>query len=238
MSTAQRYTAIIAPSDMLVPAPGICPDAYFNTHAERGLVWLPERGMGWLRVTDDAEQVYDADYWNKYVGYAQTEQGRRITAARVALVDRHCSPMHTLIDVGIGCGDFIDACNQNALGFDINPVAVKWLEARGIFADPRQHSVHALTLFDAFEHIADIDRMLANAKQWVFVTIPIVPGDGPPRPDWRHWRVSEHCWYFTRKGFIDYMAAQGFECVEHCTMESLLGRLDSDTFAFKRVRPC
>jgi hypothetical protein len=232
MSTALRgLTAIIAPSEMLVPAPGICPDAYFNTAAETGLVWLPERGMGWLRVTD---APYDAEYFDKYVGYSQNEQGRAITAARVALVEKYVLPFERLIDVGIGCGDFVDSCTCDAYGYDINPAAIEWLNARGRFVDPYKATPDALTFWDALEHIPDVHRMIANAKRWVFASLPIVPGDGPPALNWKHLRRDEHCFYFTRKGFIAWMGAQGFECVECHAGEILLGREDIETFAFRR----
>ena len=230
MSTAARF-AILEPGATLVHVPGVCADPYFNAAADQELVWLPSKGMGYLPVN---ESPYDADYWQKYVGYAATEQGRRITAARCALVDKYMGPHETLIDVGIGCGDFIDSCKQQALGFDINPVAVKWLETRGIFADPYRHAVHALTFWDAIEHVPDAHRMLANAKRWAFASLPIVPGDGPPPRDWKHLRPDEHCWYWTRRGFISWMSAQGFECVECHAGETLLGRDDIETFVMRR----
>lgn len=228
-----RITAIFAPSEMLVPGPGICDDPVFNAHAEQDLVWLPSLGVGYLPVT---EQPYDADYFAKYEGYALTPMGRAITAARVALVERHAQ-RRNLLDVGIGSGDFLDAIGGRDIarfGFDVNPVAVEWLRERGLFLDPYDVSVDVLTFWDSLEHIPDVHRMIANARRWVFCSLPIVPGDGPPRADWKHYRTDEHCWYFTRRGLIRWMDAQGFDCVECNASEDLLGREDIETFAFRR----
>jgi hypothetical protein len=200
------------------------------------LVWLHEQGIGYLNVN---EAPYDAAYFEKYEGYAATEQGRAITDARVALVMRHMV-VGDVADVGIGSGDFVQAMRDRSArhatyGYDINPAGIAWLNERDAHLDPYTNQVDALTFWDALEHIPDVARMIANARRYVFCSLPIVPGDGPPALDWRHLRRDEVCWYFTRRGFVAWMAAQGFECVEHGTPESLLGRLDIVTFAFRRI---
>lgn len=198
-------------------------------------VWAPELGMGYYPVK---EQPYDAAYFDKYVGYAESDQGRAITAARVDLVARHAS-VASLIDVGIGSGDFVEKGATTLLatvyGFDVNPAGVAWLQARRRYADPRAYPADALTFWDALEHIPDAADLLRNAAEWVFCSLPIVPGEGPPRMDWKHLRKDEHCWYWTRAGFIRWMGQQGFECVECNAMETLLGREDIESFAFRRV---
>jgi hypothetical protein len=113
-------------------------------------------------------------------------------------------------------------------------VAVVWLKDRHLYRDPREQPVHGLTFWDVIEHIPNPEAMLENARRFVFVSLPVVPGDGPPPAGWKHLRRDEHCWYFTRRGFIEWVEAHGFECVEHNTMESLLGRDDIGTFVFRR----
>jgi hypothetical protein len=187
--------------------------------------------MGFFPVT---AAPYDAEYWQKYVGYADTVMGRAITAARVELVKRyaHC---HAVVDVGIGCGAFIEARDSSlTYGFDINPVAVEWLEQRGMLLNPYESTVYAATFWDAIEHISDAHRMLANVERFAFMTVPIIPGNAPPPNGWRHFRPDEHCFYWTRNGLIAWMGEQGFTCREHNTMESLLGREDANTFVFER----
>jgi hypothetical protein len=231
-----QLTAIIAPADMLVPAGGSSPDPTFAAAAEAGLVWLPERGMGWLHVD---EAPYDAAYFEKYRGYAVTDMGAAITAARIELVRRYCGPCAALVDVGIGSGDFLEALVMDGFtragGYDVNPAGIEWLRRRGWYVDPYERPVDALTLWDALEHIPEAARLLAGVRQWVFVSLPIVPGDGPPPADWKHLRRDEHCWYWTRRGLLWWMGEQGFECIEHGTPESLLGREDIETFVFRRM---
>lgn len=204
-------------------------DAVFEAWAEESLVWLPEKGMGRLRVT---EAPYDASYFGKYQGYAATEQGRQITAARVELVRRRTK--NHVIDIGIGCGDFITTRNGWTWGYDVNPAGIEWLQRWGLWRDPYKEPTDAITLWDTLEHIPNPSALLDNVRTWVFVSLPIVPGDGPPPLDWKHLRRDEHVWYWTQQGFVRWMDAHGFKCVEHSRMEETLGREDIGTFVFRR----
>jgi hypothetical protein len=203
----------------------------FDRWAAEGLVWLPERGMGWLTVT---EAPYDASYFAKYRQYAATPMGSAITWSRIKLVERHAGRA-LVCDVGIGCGDFVESRPAPTVGYDINPVGAEWLHQMGAWLDPWEVPVPALTFWDCLEHIPDPARLLANALEWVFVSLPIVPGDGPPPLDWKHFRRDEHCWYWTAAGFIGWMREHGFECVEQNDEETRLGREDILSFAFRRV---
>lgn len=220
-----------------VPRPVQARDLSFLSWLSEGLVWLPERGMGFYPVT---AQPYDAAYFDKYRGYARTEQGQAITAARVELVQRHLYGPAPLCDVGIGCGDFVTEMAKRSpllevYGYDINATGVEWLTSQRRYHNPWVEAVTALTLWDALEHIQDAASLLLGAQEWVFCSLPIVPGDGSPPADWKHLRRDEHVWYWTRAGLIRWMAEQGFECVECNAMETLLGREDIESFAFRRV---
>lgn len=201
--------------------------------AAQGLVWLPERGMGYYPVRPDG--VYDEQYFAKYMLYAETPRGRHLNEIRTSLVARHAGREAALIDVGIGCGAFIEERGPGAWGFDVNPAGVAWLEDRGLFRDPRQDPAPILTFWDSLEHIPEPGPFLAGAQEWAFVSLPIFrDADHVLRS--RHFRRDEHCWYWTRGGFIAWMGEHGFSCVEHGTPESLAGREDIHTFVFRRER--
>lgn len=186
--------------------------------------------MGWYPVT---EAPYNAGYFAKYEAYAATAMGAAITAARAALVDRW-APGARVVDVGIGCGDFVRA-RPNTYGFDINPAGVCWLKDRWLWQDPYEVPADAITLWDCLEHIHNPARLLRSARRWVFVSLPVVPGEGPPPMDWKHLRRDEHCLYWTEPGFVAWMAEHGFACRQASRVEEQLGREDVGTFAFERV---
>lgn len=229
MSLAAQMEAASGP--VLMP-PGFPTDVVFDGVARDQLVWLPELGMGRLKVVD---APYDAEYFEKYERYAATEMGRAITRARVGLVDAYTRG--TVVDIGIGCGSFIEGRGRlNTWGFDINPEGVRWLKDSACYLDPYAEDVQSVSLWDTLEHIPDPGALLRRVREFVFVSLPIVPGDGPPPLDWKHLRRDEHCWYWTRAGFRRWMDAHGFTEIECSPMEQALGRSDILTFVFRRRR--
>lgn len=212
----------------------------FERRALDGLTWWPERGMGYFPVRSNG--VYDLAYFQKYQAYAATAQGRAITRARAELVIRHLGWEAWLLDVGIGCGAFLEHMRKpqdsHAFGFDVNPAGVNWLMDKGWWSLPDENrggwdrSWQAMTFWDSLEHIPEPTETLLHTE-WAFMTLPIFTG-----PDHvlhsKHFRRNEHYWYFTRRGLVDWMASQGFTCIEHNTMEQLLEREDVDTFVFRR----
>lgn len=187
-------------------------------------------GMGYVPLHD--EGTYDDAYFEKYVRMADTDMGRKLTSSRIDLVARH----HTgpVLDVGIGAGQFVTARKEPTFGFDVNPQAIEWLKDRRLFADPYREAFRALTFWDSLEHIPDPAAAIARAGEWVFVSLPIFEGPEHCLQS-RHLRPGEHIWYFTHGGLENWMAHQGFELVEHNTIESDLGRDGIGSYAFRRV---
>lgn len=194
------------------------------------LLWA-RQGMGAL-VVDDLP--YDEAYFAKYQKMNLTNQGRRITEARVDLVARHAGGASHVLDVGIGSGAFIMGRAGWTYGYDINPAGVLWLKERGRWKDPYEKPFPAASLWDVLEHIPQPKRLLDNVKRWVFMSCPIWPGDGAPSRDWKHYKSNEHCWYWTKDGLVAWMREHGFECREATAVETTLGREDIGTFAFER----
>lgn len=204
-------------------------DRVWTQHCSRSLHWLPERGMGYYPVQ---HQPYNQDYFDKYVGYAQTQTGRALTQARIDLVARHYDG--PLVDVGIGCGQFVER-RPFTQGYDVNPAGVEWLQQRGLFCHFYFSDCYAASFWDSLEHIPAPHLALDQVRQWAFVSIPIFD-DAQHVLRSKHFRRDEHFWYFTEAGFLDWMADHGFECVESSRMECDLGREDIMSFALRRVR--
>jgi hypothetical protein len=202
--------------------------------AARRLTWWPEIGIGFYPVEAGIEP-YDQEYFDRFGRDAQSFIGRALMAARVAFVAQHCSG--PLVDIGIGAGAFIEARALTAptYGYDVNPAGVGWLKDRGLWVDPYIADHHAISLWDVLEHIQDYPALLANVRQWLFVSLPIFR-DVDHAMTSKHFRPTEHCWYFTKAGLLWAMRREGFELVEENTMETELGREDIGSFAFRRRR--
>lgn len=154
--------------------------------------------------------------------------------ARCDFVERHFRG--TLCDVGIGCGAFVDLRRRRlrtTYGYDVNPAGVRWLDERMLFADPYRQAFCAMTFWDVLEHIDDWQALLANCREWLFLSLPIFR-DAEHALGSKHFRPAEHCWYFARDGLVFALASCGFSLVTENTMETDLGREDIGTFAFRR----
>lgn len=229
MSEAERE--VLGATEVLIPR-----DAVFarwagqTPNAESGLIWAPQ-GMGALAYPS---VPYDADYFARYIRYANTELGRKLTQARLDLVRQFYGDGH-VIDVGIGCGAFVEARGGWTWGYDVNPMGVSWLKDHGRYRDPYEREFGCGTFWDVIEHIPEPGLILAQIRRWVFISCPIVPGDGPVTEDWKHYKPGEHLWYWTREGLIDWMREHGFRCRYRGIAETVLGRDDIGSFAFERV---
>jgi hypothetical protein len=199
-----------------------------------GLIWWPELGLGHYPVTAGVEP-YDQEYFERFGRDAQTPLGRALMKGRYEFVERHYQG--TLVDVGIGSGAFVAlrrSFDRPTYGYDVNPAGVRWLNERMLLADPYRVPVAAMTLWDVLEHIPDYHLLLANVREWLFVSLPIFR-DAEHVLRSKHFRPTEHAWYFTQPGLVFAMKQCGFELVSESTVETDLGREDIGTFAFRRV---
>jgi len=198
---------------------------------DNGMTWIPDLGVGYCPQQPAAE-FYGQSYWDEYVRRSSTPMGKKITQQRVELVDTYLPSTAPVLDIGIGCGHFIETRKGTTFGHDVNPVGVIWLHERGIFRDPRD-GFSNMTFWDALEHIPDASRVLAACKGFAFVTLPIFRDEAHVRES-RHFKPGEHLWYFTRSGLIRWFKGLGFQLKECNAMETVLGREDIETFVFKR----
>jgi Methyltransferase domain len=205
--------------------------------ATRRLTWWPELGLGHYPV-ESGFAPYDQAYFDRFDRDAHTDLGKALMRARCNFVDQHYRG--PLVDVGIGSGAFIELRWQDGLptfGYDINPAAIEWLKKRCLLFNPYFGAFNgAVTLWDVLEHLPDFQSLLTNARDWVFLSVPIFR-DAEHALRSKHFRPLEHYWYFSRDGLIYAMQICDFALVSENTMETELGREDIGTFAFRRSRP-
>lgn len=205
----------------------------FYDKLKGGLIWLPQCGIGWYPVQDQK-----ADYFDHYDGLKTTPIAKELNTFRVEFVERHFQG--TVLDVGVGDGSFIRTrladCTAATFGYDIDPKAVTWLETNNVWDDPFEEEgdcFRCMTFWDSLEHIEEPGRFLNLCTSWVFVSIPIFE-NGDAVLASKHFKPAEHRWYFTRSGFIGFMAGFGFDCKEVNATETNLGREGIMSFAFKK----
>lgn len=178
---------------------------------------------------------YAKEYYEKYVGYEGTNIADALNRCRTELTERHCA---SVLDVGIGSGEFIKKSKIQTYGYDINPCAIQWLKEKQIFLDPYQDSldrVQGISLWDTLEHIPRPDLLLCRLSpgHYVFISIPILPDLLRIREN-KHYKPNEHYYYFTKEGLLKYMSDMGFECDDINDKEIEAGREGVLTFVFRK----
>jgi hypothetical protein len=194
-----------------------------------GIFWDSKNKVGFYPVV--ANGTYDQSYFERYNSYRETEMGKAITGYRVGLVNKWCGQSKVL-DVGIGCGQFIDA-RPGTHGYDVNPHGIRWLIDRGLWHDPHFINPDNATFWDSLEHIERPVELLERVKWHVFISTPIYR-DLDHAASSKHFKPDEHFWYFTRNGLVSLMKSIGFNLLEESRVETELGREDIGTFAFRR----
>jgi len=197
-----------------------------------GLVWLADWGIGYLPIDHSGQKM---QYFDEYSQFAETEMDTSITNFRKSLVDRHgCSCHERVLDVGIGCGQFLKAVDRS-VGYDVDPKSIEWLKNNNRFFDIEADdvsSIGCLTFWDSIEHIEDPSPFLDTNRFRVFISTPIYRDLDHVKSS-KHYKPNEHVWYFTELGLIRYMDEYGYELVYKCYEETKLGREDIGTFVFR-----
>lgn len=195
------------------------------------LIWYDDLGIGYYPV--DLVGQYDKAYWERYVRYRSDPIADPLMKSRSELVERLYGD-GTVVDIGIGSGHFIDARQASTFGYDVNPIAIRWLLDRDLWWDPYVRDPEVVTCWDSLEHMARPEALARCVKSMIFLSIPIFLNQDHVRRS-KHYRPDEHFWYFTRDGLIEWMTRYGFRLVGENQMETDLGREDIGTFVFKRT---
>jgi SAM-dependent methyltransferase len=176
---------------------------------------------------------YDKSYFENYVHREDSEIARKLNVARTSLSEKYCD---CVVDVGVGSGEFIKKSKIKVLGYDINPVGVKWLEERGLFTDIYDEvpvEVRGFTLWDTLEHIQNPQKLLKCVRpgDFLFVSMPIFSEIEKVRES-KHYKPGEHLYYFEKNGLIIFLDDSGFSLVEYNDKETQAGREGIGSFVF------
>lgn len=197
------------------------------------LSWCQEEGI--MFQTDMTRSVdYGVDYYEKYIKYEATDIATKLNEGRTTVTEKYCT---SILDIGIGSGEFIKSSQIEVFGFDINPVAVQWLKDQGIYRNPydQMPNVGGLSFWDSLEHIPNPNALLSLLRhgQFAFISIPIF-ADLQKVKQSKHYRPDEHYYYFTKEGMVKYMTDSNFKLIEIEDFEIKAGREDILTFVFQK----
>jgi hypothetical protein len=197
------------------------------------LIYDYQRGIAYEESSE--VMVYSESYFAQYAKYEGSQISHDLNAFRVSLTHRYCD---SIIDIGIGSGEFLKNCRISCNGFDVNSVAEAWLKQQGLWADPYQEEWRwdGASLWDVIEHIPEPGRLFDRmpAGTYAFFTIPFFHSLDEVVSSKHYKPGGEHLRYFTREGFVIYMGDFGFDFLEESDAESKAGRCQVMSFAFRK----
>lgn len=198
------------------------------------------RGVAYQADMRVGRKSYDDSYFAAYQSLSGSPVELALNNGRCALLARHAPANTTVIDIGIGNGSFVRAAlaqGFQAMGHDINPAAVAWLQAEGLFSGAYR-DFDALTLWDSLEHMENPEVVLKRVRRGAIMCVAIpVMKDILRVHESKHYKPGEHLYYWTAQGFIDWMALYGFRLLEQSSHETDAGREAIAAFAFCRDLP-
>lgn len=214
----------------------------FDCVKDDDLCICEHRGCAFQRDMSKGRIEYGGQYFETFTSpdYTVSECAQAVNRGRLDFIERHLWKGDSILDIGAAACVFVRGAvdrGWKAKGFDIMPQAVARLMEGGLYAeDPAKFK--AVTMWDSLEHMEDPGALLRriNKDAFLFVSIPIMPSVYEVRGS-KHWKPGEHFFYFTSRGFIDYMALHGFRLLEESPHETEAGRDSIGAFAFKRDLP-
>ena len=183
---------------------------------------------------------YNRDYFERYLDYDNTPLGRAITKFRVGVVNKLVSYRRRpsfLLDVGSGTGKFLKELHRRtpikAHGIDPAPDSLSWLHENKRVSTRTRYNV--LTFWDSLQHISEPGRLFEEYHpKHVAVSIPIYTSKEQIRHHTK-FKPDQYKWYFTRKGFIDWMDSYGYEMLDsYRDEEQKWDHVAVQTFTFMR----
>jgi hypothetical protein len=197
------------------------------------LIYDYARGIAYEDNTDTMS--YAEDYFAHYKKCEGTQIANALNEFRVGLSHKYCK---SIIDIGVGSGEFLKSCRIPCNGYDVNPVAEEWLKECSLWADPYAESWRwdGMSLWDVIEHIPAPGLLFSRVPvgAYVFLTIPFFYSLDEIVHSKHYKPTGEHLRYFTRDGFVMYMDGFGFDLLEESDAESKAGRHQVMSFAFKK----
>jgi len=195
---------------------------------------------------------YDTPYLDNYRKLARTLFSIRLCQWRRAYAESWGkSDNDMFLDYGCGYspllekiyfGDWIEDLGE-WFGTDCNEeigllehMLLKWVDPNHV----KLEQYNVVCFFDVIEHLRNYKDILSQIgiNNVIVITVPVWQDFDNIQEiiHWRHYKPGEHFLYGSVQGWQKEICANGFELINCTDYESSLGRLDSWTMAFRKVK--
>jgi len=216
---------------------------YQSIDIDTNLRWCPFQDIFYHPHTEYIKH-YDNAYFQHYKELENKDTTNKLNSFRCQLVKKYCKD-NPILDIGIGCGTFIEKYNGKAWGFDICEPSINWLKEREIYTNPwfEKNNFKGYCFWDSFEHILHPSILINSfeSNSYIFISMPIFPDEficesiaetHKNITSWKHFKPGEHHLYMGQQALINYMEDINCKLVETLDAETKIGRQDIQTFVF------
>lgn len=176
-------------------------------------------------------QTYDKAYVAKRYD-SIPEAVRRMSFLRAGFIIGAVGPIHSLLDVGYGNGDFLSiwrlwaSWSVDLWGLDISGYPLPKGSRQADMGQLEAWPWDLVTFFDSLEHMADLGFLRRMKARHVAMTIPwcrIENGIDWFR-FWKHRRPGEHLHHFSPISLVRMMEDAGYKFMTYCSLEDAIRR--------------
>jgi len=166
--------------------------------------------MGIVEKVYNKKNIYNKDYYDRFVERASSKIGEEIYLSRWDLIEKYCHGDMSLLDYGCASGAFHKSSRNGFKcdGFDVNPYSG--------FNKLPDECPDILTMWDVIEHLTDpIEELRKFPSKYLFISTPNVGAVKGDIKKWRHYRPGEHLHYFDIHSLRESMNELGYDILEH-----------------------
>jgi hypothetical protein len=174
------------------------------------------------------KQKYDLEYVSKrYDAYGQLS--KYMAYLRLGYLLGTCdSKITSILDVGYGNGDFLEAASKSTpdcYGFEVNnyPIPDNCKAVTNIY----DFHYDVVCFFDVLEHFEDIYEIKKLKTKYIYISVPECHYFSDKWfEEWKHRRPDEHLWHFSKEALVNFMSELGYSTVGLSNLEDIIRRGD------------
>jgi hypothetical protein len=167
--------------------------------------------------------TYDHDYGANYNKLG--ELGPRMAYLRLGLIVGTIGHVpKSIMDVGYGNGDFLNACRGQVPDRYANDVSgYPCPDGATFVTDISAQYSEVISFFDVLEHISDLS-FVSNLKcKYVVISLPECHYFSDEWfENWKHRKPNEHVWHFDRRSLSAFMESMGFSTINMTNIEDAI----------------
>jgi hypothetical protein len=172
---------------------------------------------------------YNFDYSNNYNKLG--EIGTRMAYLRLGhLIGTLGFVPESIMDIGYGNGDFLNACKNiipKCYASDVSVYPAP--EGCEFIKDPNSIKVDVATFYDVLEHYNNIYDIKDLQAKYVVVSLPHCHNFSDEWfENWKHRKPNEHLWHFNAPALINFMSEVGYEVINITNLEDTIRKNNED----------